>query len=87
MNPTICFFAGAIAELRVVLQSLWTAVAKRSGDTAFAREGVERTKEDFRPHESGVALRFPPQSKSAGCSLVALRFRDEKQQVTSLNLL
>jgi hypothetical protein len=40
-------------------------VAERSGDTAFARAGRERTNEDFRPHASGVALRFPPQSKTS----------------------
>jgi hypothetical protein len=43
----------------------WTAVAKRSGDTAFARAGRERTFDDFRPRQSGGALRFPPQSKTS----------------------
>jgi hypothetical protein len=33
----------------------WTAVAERSGDTAFATEATPK---------SGVALRFPPQSKT-----------------------
>jgi hypothetical protein len=33
----------------------WTAVAERSGDTAFAPEATPK---------SGVALRFPPQSKT-----------------------
>jgi hypothetical protein len=33
----------------------WTAVAERSGDTAFATEATSK---------SGVALRFPPQSKT-----------------------
>jgi hypothetical protein len=42
----------------------WTAVAKRSGDTAFARAENKRTFRDSRPRESGVALRFPPQSKA-----------------------
>jgi hypothetical protein len=28
-------------------------VAERSGDTAFARAGRQRTQENFRPHESG----------------------------------
>ena len=35
---------------------IWTAVAERSGDTAFD------TPRDFQ--KSGVALRFPPQSKT-----------------------
>jgi hypothetical protein len=39
-------------------------VAARSGDTAFARAGRERTNENFCPLEGGVALRFPPQSMS-----------------------
>jgi hypothetical protein len=43
----------------------WTAVAERSGDTAFVRTGRERTIDDFLPRESGVALRFPPQSKTS----------------------
>jgi len=40
----------------------WTAPAKRSVDGAFARPQEPRAFEDRRPHESGVALRFPPQS-------------------------
>jgi hypothetical protein len=43
---------------------IWTAVAERSGDTAFARAGGEQVNENLRPYESGVALRFPPQSKT-----------------------
>jgi len=34
----------------------WTAVAERSGDTAFRAP---------HPFQSGVALRFPPHSKTA----------------------
>jgi hypothetical protein len=41
----------------------WTAVAKRSGDTAFGRTSGVRTNYIFRAYESGVALRFPPHSK------------------------
>jgi len=33
-----------------------------SGDGAFARTGEPQVLEDRRPHESGVALCFPPQS-------------------------
>jgi hypothetical protein len=35
-----------------------------SRDTAFARTAGFRTKKIFRAVESGVALRFPPQSKT-----------------------
>ena len=42
----------------------WTAVAERSGDTAFGRMEESRGKNIFRAGESGVALRFPPQSKT-----------------------
>jgi len=34
-------------------------VAERSGDTAFARAGRERTVDNFRPRESGVAFPSP----------------------------
>jgi hypothetical protein len=49
----------------------WTAVAERSGDTAFARTKHFRVENNPRAVESGVALRFPPQSKTrqAGESL------------------
>jgi hypothetical protein len=40
----------------------WTAVAKRSGDTAFESKAVSFRGES-RVITSGVALRFPPQSK------------------------
>jgi hypothetical protein len=38
----------------VVVSVVWSAVAERSGDTALVRQVA---------CESGVALRFPPQSK------------------------
>jgi hypothetical protein len=38
----------------LTLQKFWSAVAERSGDTAF------QLGQSF---QSGVALRFPPQSK------------------------
>jgi hypothetical protein len=45
-----------LAEVAMGQATSWTAVAERSGDTAFART----TSRDSRgPHESGVALRFP----------------------------
>jgi hypothetical protein len=46
--------------------TFWSAPAERSGDGALVRTGRERTLETLRPGESGVALRFPPQSKIAG---------------------
>jgi hypothetical protein len=42
--------------------AFWTAVAKRSDDTAFARTMILFKNKSPLPHESGVALRFPPQS-------------------------
>jgi len=40
----------------------WTAVAKRSGDTAFERAVRAEISMTSRASKSGVALRFPPQS-------------------------
>jgi hypothetical protein len=37
-------------------------VAERSGDTAFGRTEIFLKNENIQAHESGVALRFPPQS-------------------------
>ena len=42
----------------------WSAVAERSGDTAFARTEPVEMFLGCRALESGVALRFPPQSKT-----------------------
>ncbi len=42
--------------------AFWTALAERSGDSAFARTKRKRASHPFRAHESGVALRFLPQS-------------------------
>ena len=42
----------------------WSAPAERSDDGAFARTRRQRTTNNCRPLESGVALRFPPQSKT-----------------------
>jgi hypothetical protein len=46
-------------------ESFWSAVAERSGDAAFV----------LRPpaSESGVALRFPPQSKTGGRGHASIR--------------
>ena len=40
----------------------WNAVAERSGDTAFERKKIRWIEKNHRARESGVALRFPPQS-------------------------
>jgi hypothetical protein len=42
----------------------WTAPAERSGDGAFAREMIHKRTEILVRAKSGVALRFPPQSKT-----------------------
>jgi hypothetical protein len=52
-----------------ILQSIWSAAllpegTKRSRDTAFERCEASECLIDFRADESGVALRFPPQSKT-----------------------
>jgi len=53
------------ANARIRARASWTAVAERSGDTAFARAMRYRANQNLCPHESGVALRFPPQSKTS----------------------
>ena len=55
---------GEIKDGRGVSEGIWTAVAERSGDTALEREKRNRTFQPSRADESGVALRFPPQSIS-----------------------
>jgi len=40
----------------------WTAVSRRSRDTAFVRAKLNLDPETIRPGERGVAPRFPPQS-------------------------
>jgi hypothetical protein len=52
----------------------WTAPTERSGDGAFVRTGSARINENFCPRESGVALRFPPQSKTLARSTAMLPF-------------
>src|SRR5579862_9626826 len=49
----------------LAIEASWSAPAERSGDGAFARTGREQINEIPRPRESGVALRFPPQSKTS----------------------
>ena len=44
-------------------RTIWSAVAERSGDTAFGRE-QHVNPEAVSRRQSGVALRFPPQSKT-----------------------
>ena len=42
----------------------WSALAERSGDSAFGRRGISLPPETFRAGEGGGALRWPPQSKT-----------------------
>jgi hypothetical protein len=63
----------------------WTAVAERSGDTAFARAEHERTMDNFRPHGSGVALRFPLHSKTSRNWPLAFRNHAAVFQITLNN--
>ena len=49
--------------MRPVPSGFWTAVAERSDDTAFERKAGAGCEDARRAGESGVALRFPPQSK------------------------
>jgi len=62
----------------------WTAPAERSDDGAFAGVTRQRTKKHLGALESGVALRFPPQSKTLGylprgsCLARLLRFADPR---------
>jgi len=43
---------------------IWTALAERSGDGALGRANGGRNGVKVRVREGGVALRFPPQSKT-----------------------
>ena len=45
------------------MRFIWSAVAERSGDTAFDAQMMNWRSGILRAGESGVALRFPPQSK------------------------
>ena len=58
------FLCTAIPQPRDTPRRFWTAVAERSSDTAFGRKTITVGSCDARPCESGVALRFPPQSKN-----------------------
>jgi hypothetical protein len=58
MNTDKHEFISAHSSLRQKAWTIWSAVAERSGDTAFQAPA------NF---QSGVALRFPPQSKIFGC--------------------
>jgi hypothetical protein len=61
------------AEIAMEQAMSWTAVAERSGDTAFARTALSPSKGARGPHESGVALHFPPQSKTSPAFRRSLR--------------
>jgi hypothetical protein len=69
--------AGAIERGRFGRDASWTAPAERSGNGACARATRSRTNQNPRAFKSGVALRFPPQSKtlaqSRGVCMGAMR--------------
>jgi len=65
MNTDKHEFISAYISRRQKARTIWSAVAERSGDTAF------RAPANF---QSGVALRFPPQSKTFGCDAGRLMF-------------
>jgi hypothetical protein len=58
-------FRNTMTRVRARTTKIWTAVAERSGDTAFHTAGAS---------QSGVALRFPPQSKIRGCGASRVGF-------------
>ena len=51
----------------------WTAVAKRSGDTAFGRTRHIELSNHLVRAKSGMALRFPPQSMTYPCLSMPIR--------------
>ena len=52
--------------------TIWTAPAKRSDDGALELKKKYRSWSSALAHESGVALRLPPQSKTRGFTLIEL---------------
>jgi hypothetical protein len=67
------YLCTAVPQPRDTPRRFWTAVAERSGDTAFGRKTLTVGSCDARRCESGVALRFPPQSKKFGRAFAPLR--------------
>ena len=62
-RPKMKFNHEIRAKLPQVRAASWIAPAERSGDGAFVFAAGQRTTEFSHALESGVALRFPPQSK------------------------
>jgi hypothetical protein len=61
-------------------------VAERSGDTAFGRTEIFLFYEPIRAHESGVALRFPPQSMTRFCEMrLDNNFRAAQSRINESN--
>ena len=50
-------------ERRAPPGASWSALAERSGDSAFGRRGISLPPEIFRAGECGGALRWPLQAK------------------------
>ncbi|MGA2180681.1 MAG: hypothetical protein ABSH15_13995 [Verrucomicrobiota bacterium] len=65
MNTDKHGFFSSHSRRRQKAKTIWSAVAERSGDTAF------RAPANFK---SGVALRFPPQFKTFGCDACRATF-------------
>jgi hypothetical protein len=59
-------------------------VAERSDDTAFGRAKMYRFQDDLHACESGVALRFPPQSMTGSVLPIALASSDEFRRVLKI---
>ena len=57
------------------MPTFWSVVAEQSGDTALAAT-ADRSAEN----QSGVALRFPPQSKNLALLLSTLGFSPSQRQ-------
>ena len=53
-----------LASVMDGLGGSWSALAERSGDSAFGRTEGSRVENNFSAGESGVELRLPPQSKT-----------------------
>jgi hypothetical protein len=67
-NPPECKSTRGLAHFRTFLvdRAYLSAVAERSGDTAFGRASGVQIIPTLRACKSGVALDFPPQSKICG---------------------
>jgi hypothetical protein len=63
LAPVASGYQADFSRYRHRAPDVWTALAERSGDSAFERTEARLDSTTSRPCESGVALRLPPQSK------------------------